>query len=211
MEATLQNVLHAWQDLARMPVIVGLRNSGIKIAYKYLKDETMHFTAESDKALLNSEELREIKMEITEPLTFERANYSETKTATGEVTATVGNGQEFDLYVNASSFEYARSNGFERAYNKITVTFKVFRYLKCQTIEAPKEGEEITADQMDLLKEKFLNGQVTLETCNYGDTPTVTRCAASGCAEQEGRDGYCYAHLALLQDALREESSAVPV
>jgi hypothetical protein len=203
MEATLQNVLHAWQDLARMPVIAGLRNSGIKIAYKHMKDETMHFTAETDKALLTGEELRSIKIETTQPLTFERAHYSETKTATGEVTATVGNGAEFDLYVNASSFE--------RIYNKITVTFKVFRYLQCQTIEAPKEGEEITPDQMDLLKEKFLNGQVTLETCNYGDTQTVTRCAASGCAEQEGRDGYCYSHVALLQDALREESSAVPV
>jgi len=186
-----------------MPVIVGLRNSGIKIAYKHMKDETMHFTAESDKALLTSEELREIKMETTQPLTFERAHYSETKTATGEVTATVGNGQEFDLYVITPRPE--------RAYNKITVTFKVFRYLQCQTIEAPKEGEEITADQMDLLKEKFLNGQVTLETCNYGDTPTVTRCAASGCADPEGREGYCYAHYSLMQDALREESSAVPV
>jgi hypothetical protein len=181
MKANVSTQLEAWRLLSDVPIIQKLASSGVTLEFKdlsYGQDPTARFECTALRDELTDAELREIKKACTNELTFEKASYSATKTAIG---------RSIQKAVNSPN----------RA--TVHIDFRIRHFLKCETITAP-EDDSVTDEQMDLLRKKFIAGEVALETCTYDRVGDALRCDHDGCADSASIEGRCYGHYAQAQD-----------
>ena len=178
MKANVSTQLEAWRLLSDVPIIQKLNSSGVTLEFKEFKESTARFECTALRDELTDEELREIKKACTNELTFEKASYSATKTAIGQT------------FFEAPVYSFCST---------VQIDFRIRHFLKCETITAP-EDDSVTDEQMDLLRKKFIAGEVALETCTYDRVGDALRCYHDGCADSADIEGRCYGHYAQAQD-----------
>lgn len=177
MKANVSTQLEAWRLLSDVPIIQQLASSGVTLEFKDFRndqDSTARFECTALRDELTDEELREIKKACTNELTFEGASYSATKTAVGQT------------FFDAPVYSFC---------SKVRIDFRIRHFLKCETVTAP-EDNDVTDEQMDLLRKKFVAGEVSLETCTYDRVGDALRCDHDGCADSADIEGRCYGHYA---------------